>query len=865
MTFLPPGSNGLLRESLCFRLACTGYCPHATVAELDKNAQRTASTVLLSSNIIDRFCHFLSGYNSYFKPQLLRIALFIPLLFSELLAQAPPSELPDVSSEVFSRLSVERALGAGEVLVLATYKEIEGPWTHLKGASELRMPGMVLRADEIDYNSETGYAEARGNVYYENFERKEKIWATRVEYFTREAKGKYFDVSGETYPKIETRPNLYRTENPFRFEAKWAEREDGTYILHEGTLTNCAMPNPWWTLRGPKFTIVPGESARVKNGILRIRGVPIMYAPWFYKSLKEGERKSGFLTPNFGNSNRRGVTVGAGYYWAISRSYDATYRGQYFSTRGLAHQADVRGKPTHNSDFNFSLYGIADKGLPVKQTVSVPDPANPGSTISQVQTIREKSSGVNIDASAHTALPWGFYARGELNYLSSFRFRQQFTDSISEAIDSESQSIGFVEKDWSTFHFTTVFSRFQNFRTSESDAIAFRKLPEVRFASRARKWRKNLPVYIAFDTAWGLERRTQPLFQTRQFVTRLDVEPRIFVPLEWKGFHVVPSYSPRITHYDSRLVDGDVRGQNLTRRSQEFGIEILPPSLARVFDRKGIWGDKFKHVIEPRLAFRHVNGVNDFNDVVRFDSTELLSNTSEAEFTLTNRIFGKRGDHVEEIFSWELRHKRFFDPDFGGAVIAGRRNVVDSTLDFSTFTFLNQPRHYSPVASTFRISPVTRYGIQWRADYDPFYRQFLNSIVAADARFGDFFAIIGHNRVRSTPLQITDDSELSEEASRDVPSTLLLSPPANQLITTLAWRDTMKPGWSAAFNNWYDYRTSTVVTSTSQVNYNTDCCGFSVQFRRIGLANRSENQFRFSLTIANIGAFGTLRKQERLF
>lgn len=845
--------------------ACVRSYPHANVASLGKIAQRFRSAVLLSNNIFGHFCHTFSGVTGFFCVRAIRLALIIPLLFSTVPAQTPPSEVPDVSKDIFNRLTVQRSLNPGEVLVLATYKEVEGDWTHLKGAAELRLPGMILRADEIDYNSHTGYTEARGNVYYENFERKEKIWATRVEYFTREARGQFFDVRGETFPKIESRPNLYRTENPFHFEAKWAEREDGTYILHEATLTNCLLPDPWWTLSGPEFRVVPGESARVHNAILRIRSIPILYAPWFYKSLKEGERRSGLLTPNIGNSNRRGQMFGGGYYWAISRSYDATYRAQYFTTRGVAHQVDFRGKPTRDSDFSFALYGVADKGLPVNQTVTVADPANPGSVITTTRTVRQKASGFSIDAGGQTALPAGFYARGELNYLSSFQFRQEFTESITEAIASEIQSVGFVEKDWSSYHFVTAFTRLQNFRTSESDVISIRKLPEIRFASRSRRLRKQVPVYVSFDTAWDLMRRSQPLFQTRQFVTRLDLAPRIFMPLEWKGFHIVPSYAPRLTYYDSRLVDEDVRGENLGRHSQEFGIEVLPPSLSRVFDRKGFWGEKLKHVIEPRVALRYVNGIGDFNDVIRFDGTELLSNTNEAEFTLTNRFFGKRGDSVDEVFSWELRHKRFFDPDFGGAVQPGRRNVVASTIDFSTFTFLNQPRNYSPIASTFRVSPATHYGVLWRADYDPFYGQFLNSITAVDTRFGDFVGIVGHNRVRATPLLIDPDGSVSEEAAHDVPSSKLLSPPANQLLTTLAWKDTLKRGWSAAFNSWYDFRTSTVVTSTGQITYNTDCCGFSVQYRRFGFANRSENQFRFSLTIANIGAFGTIRKQERLF
>jgi LPS-assembly protein len=38
-----------------------------------------------------------------------------------------------------------------------------------------------------------------------------------------------------------------------------------------------------------------------------------------------------------------------------------------------------------------------------------------------------------------------------------------------------------------------------------------------------------------------------------------------------------------------------------------------------------------------------------------------------------------------------------------------------------------------------------------------------------------------------------------------------------------------------------------------------------VQFRRLGFGIRNENQFRVAFAVANIGSFGTLRRQERLF
>ena len=53
--------------------------------------------------------------------------------------------------------------------------------------------------------------------------------------------------------------------------------------------------------------------------------------------------------------------------------------------------------------------------------------------------------------------------------------------------------------------------------------------------------------------------------------------------------------------------------------------------------------------------------------------------------------------------------------------------------------------------------------------------------------------------------------------------------------------------------------------SQTQVTYNTDCCGISVQYRRFNFGSRYENQFRIAFAVANIGTFGTLKKQERMF
>ncbi len=75
-----------------------------------------------------------------------------------------------------------------------------------------------------------------------------------------------------------------------------------------------------------------------------------------------------------------------------------------------------------------------------------------------------------------------------------------------------------------------------------------------------------------------------------------------------------------------------------------------------------------------------------------------------------------------------------------------------------------------------------------------------------------------------------------------------------------------KRGLSAAVNVGFDSTLSFIQYSAAQAAYNWDCCGISLEYRRFALGQvRNENAFRFAFTLANIGTFGNLRRQERLF
>lgn len=770
---------------------------------------------------------------------------------------APPPPPPPANPNLLIRPVRPGAPPPGETIIKGILQDVKGSWRYLRGDASIETTDFVLQADEMDYNEDTHYAEARHHVHYKNFVTSEELFADKVEYKIDEETGKFYVVRGSSPAKIEARPGLLTTSSPFSFEGKWAERLQEKYILHDGTITNCDPNNTWWTLRAPKFDIIPNDRALAYNSVFRVKGVPIFYSPFFYKSLRRMPRKSGFLTPNVGTSSRRGTMLGVGYYWAINRSYDLTYRTQYFTTRGFAHTFDIRGKPNDRSDFDAYVYGVNDRGYLVNDSG---DPKN---------DVRRKTPGALFSVKGRTELGHGFEARGMVNYLSSFAFRQEFTESFNEAIVTEVNSVGFVTKHWDTYGLNFVFERNENFLSAaEDDKISIRKLPEVSFVSRDHQIFKDVPLWFSFGSSAGLLRRSQPFFETGQFVQRLDVEPRITSAFHWKDFNFVPTFSFRDTNYSSSQRDRAIVNERFNRASRQFEFEVIPPSLERVFDAPHWLGRKVKHVIEPRAEFRYVGGVNDFTDIIRFDETDIITNTNEVEYSLTNRFFAKEHNgHVKEVLSWQLAQRRFFDPDFGGAVIPGRRNVIQSGIDLTAFTFLDGPRSYSPVISTLRLSPLPFWNIEWRADYDPLRGKVMNNSILVDARVSKIFVSAGHTKVACTPLPPPggfrpDDINRCEN---DQGVGTVLSPQANQLRWLVGYGQENRKGWSGGFYGVYDYRVNILQFGNTQISYNTDCCAFSVQYRRFSFGTRNENQFRFAFAVANIGSFGTLRRQERLF
>ncbi|MGO9895558.1 MAG: LPS-assembly protein LptD [Bryobacteraceae bacterium] len=786
-------------------------------------------------------------------------------------AQTPPvlERAPAAGQVTAAPLPDPKTLGRGEWEMHAIRQEGDGPIKRLIGHAEMEDNTLLLRADEIVYNEDTRMVRATGSVYYHGFAKNEQIWCDSLEYDTQNENGKFWDVRGEAMPRVVVRRGILSGNSPFHFEGEWAERLGAKYILYNGWITNCKMPKPWWRMNGPKFDIIPGDRAIAFDSTFLLHSIPIFYTPYFYHSLQKQPRHSGFLIPNLVPRSQRGFMVGLGYFWAINRSYDLTYLFQDYNTNAFGHNVNFRGKPRVGTDFNLIFYGVQDEG----GVVGKPPAA--------------KYPGFSLNLVAHSDLGNGWTANGFVNYISSFDFRQYWSGSYNEAVSSEIHAVGFVDKRWDGYIFDVALSRLENFQSdvvpvvqangslvNERNAILIHKLPEASFSSTDRQIFQDLPIWFSFYSAAGLLYRSEPIlepiggtanynliedFSTRQFTPRLDFAPHLTSAAHFWHMDFVPSVGLDETYYGGSQVISPLStptdpvlyqavNTSLVRSERDFSMDVLLPSLERVFNRRTIFGDKLKHVVEPRLTYKYVTGIGDqFYRTLRFDQTDILADTNEVEASLTNRLYAKRGNDSVEILSWELAAKRYFNPTFGGALLSGQPNVFAATEDLTGYAFLVGPRNYSPVVSKLRATPIPSFSVNWQLDYDPYYHRIVDEYIQGDYRWKNFFLSAGDGYLHVNPILL--------------PPTGL----ADQPNFRVGFGNQQHRGWSGAYSEVYDIHFGYTLSSSFQVTYNTDCCGFSVEERRLHYGIRDETQFMFAFSIANIGTFGTLRTQDRLF
>ncbi len=278
---------------------------------------------------------------------------------------------------------------------------------------------MQLFADHMESFQTEGRVIATGNVLY--ISGGNRINAERLEFNTKTRTGTFYNATGTAVLRDKADPGLFGTQEPdlmFRGDEihKIGPKK---YRLVRGNFTTCVQPTPRWEMQSRNITMQLDDYALLKNAILRVKSVPMMYLPIFYYPIQEDNRATGFLIPTYGSTSARGQSLSNAFFWAISRNQDATFYHDYFSKTGQGVGSEYRYILGSGSSGNsrFSM-------LNEKETTYV----QPGSV-----NVYPGQRSYTIAGDMIQRLPFNLHARANVDYYSSQVSQQRYQQNIYDA------------------------------------------------------------------------------------------------------------------------------------------------------------------------------------------------------------------------------------------------------------------------------------------------------------------------------------------------------------------------------------------------------------------------------------------------
>ncbi|MDP9039037.1 MAG: LPS assembly protein LptD, partial [Acidobacteriota bacterium] len=778
----------------------------------------------------------------------------------------------------------------------------------LDGGVRIEFQGRTLMADHIEFDGNTGDATLSGHVVVLGGRNDERIEASHASMNLHTATGRFYDVSGSVGLRAAAPGKVamvYDNGNPFRFTGRVVTKTGPeTYVIENGTLTSCQLPRPDWQLAAGRFR-VDGSQARATNSVFYLLNVPLLYLPYVTHPVDSGARQSGLLIPvaTYGGS-RKGLELGEKVYWALNRSADLMLGTVYYSVRGWSENGSFRYRGL-GQDFVLARFSaLQDRGY------------TPAGGIYTNQGGQEVTFSGRRDFTSTTR------AVADVDYLSSFLYREGFADSFNQAVASDIVSTVYVAHAWNGTVSALEGDRYQGEKRVQSVTPRGVVLPEqevhifhapaLEFSTTDHRLGSTGLEWNVSSSLAGLK-RTQPNFVSSGMVERLDVRPELALPFSVGTARVRPSVAVRETFYSRSRAPGTglppVESTNgVNRSSVEVQVEVRPPAVERTFSSG--WMPKLlhhdvKHTVEPELGYKYVTGIDNFSSLLRFDAVDVASNTNELRYGVTQRLFLRRPGAAPCRTSnpdAEANANEVLGPSEADAQAMPEDGAVRAAgADFGA-------------AGAGETVCGTRELISWRVAqkyfFDPSFggavvngrRNFFETTLgfsgiafATEAR--DMTPVISRLRVRTsekTDLEWDFDYDTvarkftADNVYLDVHQGLAfggvsysrLNAPGrsvvegvssavadfSQMRLLLGFGKPTRAGLSAAANAGLDLSLAKVQYGALQVSYNWNCCGLSIEYRKYELGTaRNENAYRFNFTLANIGTAGNLRHSQQVF
>jgi LPS-assembly protein len=726
--------------------------------------------------------------------------------------------------------------------------------------------GTSIYADSAELFGDQDRAIFTGNVVFSQGDN--RISSDRADFNTKTNLGTFYNASGIATvkpPKQQVRPGaiapapVSNQPTDVYFFGDTVEKVGAKkYRITNGGFSTCVQPTPRWELHAGTVILNVGHYTVLKNAIMNVKGVPMLYVPIMAYPTKKDDRATGFLIPTYGASTLRGQEIHNAFFWAIDRSQDATIEDEWYSKVGNGVAGEYRYNFGPTSNGTLTSHFIDQKQADQVQ----PD----GSVIPS-----QASRSYDFRGSLNQALPLGLRAQANVSYFSSLLTNQTFNTNVLDA-STNTRSVGVnVVGAWSGYSLNATYDHTEYFyggaTTSMVGSSALSGYAPKVDLTRNERPLFDSPVYFSVGGEYADLLRdskgpaTNPLetLETNTGLTRLDFNPQVRYPFKkWEWFTVNSTFGWRDTYY-TRSLDptrtDPVTNQPLeidealNRRFFTAQAQITGPVFNRIWDTpENGYAEKFKHSIEPSVTIQRTSSIDNSNRIVLLDGTDYaVGGTTNITYGVTNRFFAKRKDTPgrpatsREIFDVDLSQSYYTNP-------AAAQVDTNYTSSFTGGVAPTTPTNFSPIALSIRAVPANALNASMRAEFDSRYHN-LRTISATGT-----YSVTG---LLQTNLTWSRSASVQDATRPSVFST------NGQSISGSINLHTRDNRYGGLYSPNYDLVSKSMLWQRISGYYNTQCCGIAFEYdatnygsaisQFVGVA--ADHRFFLSFTLAGLGNF----------
>ena len=542
-----------------------------------------------------------------------------------------PSSLP-----IPARPVVDVPLKPGEIHITADEADLEENGVSvLRGNAEITRDDQQISAETITYDQPKDTADLDSDVEY---------WDDEVYLSGDKANVDFNTDSGQfenAHYVVKTNRGRGEASKVYHHYPVRSEFTDANY-------TTCDPDDNFWSLSASEIILKHDIDRGVgKNVVLRIKDVPVFYTPYISFPLSNA-RKTGFLFPNFGSTNRSGYELLTPFYWNIAPEMDATLTPRLISDSGLMLMGQFRY--------------LVDRGNGEINAEYLPSDNN------------DHGNDRNLFGFTHEQ---EFAKNGKLyltyNRVSDRQYFEDFGNNINLS------SIRFLERRAEASYgggWWNLDTRVQDYQTVDSTipitSRPYKRLPQIRFNAHSPNTNRQFNFQLKSEFSY-FERGNQDTIINDVNGARIDLFPTVSFPIHTASGFFIPKAGFRYTQYELN----DTGPQFTTSPSRSLPMASLDSGL--FFERNtSLFGNGYLQTLEPRLFYLYIpfedqtdlpvfdTGLYDFSfDSMfredRFTGADRMGDANRVTLAVTSRLInqsnGKEAGYISLGQIYYLRNR----------------------------------------------------------------------------------------------------------------------------------------------------------------------------------------------------------------